>query len=85
MLPFGMLLLAMVGMGPPGTALGEVAFAAASSTTRALPLMVPPTALPQIFLVALGMDGRKTRRRYCRKRSSAQNAMGAKPLSDAGY
>ena len=48
--PFGMLLFVMMGVGPPGTKLGEVALAAAPYIACSLLLMVLLTAFPQIVL-----------------------------------
>lgn len=48
--PFGMLLFVMMGVGPPGTKLGEVALAAAPYIACSLLVMVLLTAFPQIVL-----------------------------------
>ena len=48
--PFGMLLFVMMGVGPPGTTLGEVALVAAPYIACSLLVMVLLTAFPQIVL-----------------------------------
>lgn len=48
--PFGMLLFVMMGVGPPGTTLGEVALAAAPYIACTLLVMVLLTVFPQIVL-----------------------------------
>lgn len=48
--PFGMLLFVMMGVGPPGTTLGEVALAAAPYIACTLLVMVLLTAFPEIVL-----------------------------------
>lgn len=48
--PFGLLLFVMVGVGPPGTTLGEVAKAAAPYLASAIVLVLLLTAFPQIAL-----------------------------------
>ena len=48
--PFGMLLFVMMGVGPPGTTLGEVALAAAPYIACTLLVMVLLTVFPEIVL-----------------------------------
>ncbi|WP_119168437.1 TRAP transporter large permease [Algihabitans albus] len=48
--PFGMLLFVMMGVGPPGTTLGEVALAAAPYIACTLLVMLLLTLFPQIVL-----------------------------------
>ncbi|WP_421709438.1 TRAP transporter large permease [Algihabitans sp.] len=48
--PFGMLLFVMMGVGPPGTTLGEVALAAAPYIACTLLVMLLLTVFPEIVL-----------------------------------
>lgn len=55
--PFGMLLFVMMGVGPPGTTLGQVAAAAAPYIACSLLLIAMLTAFPQIALFLPGLAG----------------------------